>query len=200
MRRNWLLSKTRAGYRPVDAGPLWLNPQLDEHNSTGNSKLIYDKGAYVMEMLRAMMFDPKLKNPDGRFLAMMHDFTSTYAGQNASTEDFRLIVEKHVGSPMDWFFNQWVYGRDIPTYDFSYRLSDADAGQTELTMSITQSGVPESFQMNLPVYAAVNGEMCYLGLIGVTGTKPTKVSMKLPLHPNKIVLDPGHSILAEVHQ
>jgi hypothetical protein len=200
LRRNYLLSKTPAGYRPVDAGPMWLNPQLDEHNGTDNSRLIYDKGAYVMEMLRAIMFDPQQKNPDGRFLAMMHDFTSTYAGQNASTEDFRAIVEKHMGRSMEWFFDQWVYGRDIPTYNFSYQLSDADAGHTELAMSITQSGVPESFQMSLPVYASFNGEMRYLALIGVGGSKPTKVTVKLPLCPDKIFLDPNHSILAEIHQ
>ncbi len=153
-----------------------------------------------MEMLRALMFDPQLKNPDGRFIAMLHDFTSTYAGQNASTEDFRRIVEKHVGSSMEWFFDEWVYGKDIPTYDFSYQFSNGDAGQTELAMSITQSGVPESFQMRLPLYASIKGEMRYLGLIGVQGTTPVKVSVKLPLRPDKVVLDPNHSILAEVHQ
>jgi hypothetical protein len=101
---------------------------------------------------------------------------------------------------MEWFFDEWVYGKDIPTYDFSYQLSNGDAGQTELAMSITQSRVPESFQMRLPVYASVKGDMRYLGLVPAEGTKPTKVSMKLPLRPDKVVLDPNHSILAEIHQ
>jgi len=67
-------------------------------------------------------------------------------------------------------------------------------------MSITQSGVPESFQMSLPVYAAVNGGKRYLRLIGVTDNKPTKVNVKPALRPDKIVLDPSHSILAEIRQ
>lgn len=34
----------------------------------------------------------------------------------------------------------------------------------------------------------------------VTGTKPAKRSVKLPVRPEKIVLDPDRSILAEIHQ
>ena len=194
MKRTYLLSKNQYGYRPVDAGPIWLNAQI------GNSDLLYSKGAYVMEMLRAIMYDPRIKNPDGRFIAMMQDFVKSYADQNASTEDFRKIVEKHMGEPMEWFFNEWVYGTAIPTYDFSYAVADAGGGQTELTMTITQSNVGESFQMRLPVYIAVQGEMRYLGTINAAGTKPQKTSVKLPMRPDRVLLDPGRSILAEIRQ
>ena len=114
MKRTYLLSKNQYGFRPVDAGPIWLNTQ----DTTVPASLIYSKGAYVMEMLRTIMYDPKLKNPDGRFITMMHDFVASYAGQNASTDDFRKIVEKHTGEPMQWFFNQWIYGMAIPDIRF----------------------------------------------------------------------------------
>lgn len=200
IRRTWLLSKTALGYRPVDAGPVWLNPQLNEYNGEGNSMLIYYKGSYIMEMLRMLMYDPQLKNPDGRFIAMLHDFTSTYAGKNASTEDFRRTVEKHAGGSAEWFFDEWVYGAYTPTYRFSYQLSDAGDGQTDVSISLTQSDVPESFHMELPLYINVKGEQKYVGRIPITGTKPLKTSFKLPLRPDKVVLDPNRSILAEIHQ
>jgi aminopeptidase N len=141
-----------------------------------------------------------MKNPDSRFIAMMRDFTGTHAGENVSTEDFQKTVEKHAGRPMDWFFNEWVYGAETPSYEFSYHLANAEGGQTELSMSLTQSGVSESFQMALPVYQVVKGEQQFLRLIGVTGTKPAKTSIKLPARPDKILLDPERSILAEIHQ
>jgi hypothetical protein len=196
MRRTWLLSNNKYGFRPVDAGPVWLNSQLQDIDA---SRLIYFKGAYIFEMLRALMYDTQTKNPDARFLTMMHDFTSTFAGKNASTEDFRQVVEKYAGRPMDWFFDEWVYGIHIPSYDFSYQLSDA-GGQTELSLSLTQTGVPESFKMQLPLYAVANGELRFIGLVGVTGNKPLKSSIKLPFRPDKIVLDPNRSILAEIRQ
>lgn len=194
MKRNNLLSKNQFGFRLVDAGPIWLNTQI------GSSSLIYSKGAYVMEMLRVMMYDLRIKNPDGRFIAMMQDFARSYAGKNASTEDFRKIVEKHIGEPMQWFFNQWVYGMTIPTYDFNYTLADTGDGQTELTMTITQSNVGESFRMRLPVYIAFQDEMRYLGTVSAVGTKPQKTSVKLAIRPERVILDPGQSILAEIRQ
>jgi hypothetical protein len=87
-----------------------------------------------------------------------------------------------------------------PTYDFSYQLANADGGQAELTVSLVQSGVSESFQMSLPVYQVIKGQQQFLGLIKATGTKPVKTALKLPARPEKIILDPERSILAEIHQ
>jgi len=198
LRRNWLLSKNNSGYRPVDAGPIWLNHQLDEYDQPGNSRLIYYKGAYVLEMLRALMFTNKEK--DDRFIAMMRDFARSHAEQNASTKDFQRIVEKHMEEPMDWFFNQWVYGSEIPRYTFSYKLSDAGAGQTELAMTLVQSDVSSDFRMRLPLFALVDGTQRYLGNIQINGTEPYNAVVKLPMKPEKVLLDPDHSILAEIRQ
>lgn len=200
IRRTRLLSKTRLGYRLTDIGPVWLNSQLNEYNGEGNSMLIYYKGSYIMEMLRTLMYDPQTKNPDQRFITMLHDFYSTYAGKNASTEDFRRVVEKHMGGSMEWFFDQWVYGTYTPTYNFSYQLSDAGNGQTDVSVSLVQSDVPESFHMELPVYVTLKGEPHYIGRMSVTGSKPLKTTVKLPFRPEKVLLDPNRSILAEIHQ
>ncbi|MBN1568211.1 MAG: hypothetical protein JXA73_10215 [Acidobacteria bacterium] len=198
LRRTWLLSKNSSGYRPVDAGPIWLNDQLNDRYQGRNSGLIYYKGAYVLEMLRATMYDSK--NADNRFLAMMRDYAKTYAGQNASTEDFQRIVEKHMGESMEWFFNQWVYGVEIPSYDFKYQLTDAGGGQTDLSMTITQSRVSENFRMRLPLQCVINGSSRHLGTIQIIGTKPYTVNIKLPVRPEKVILDGERSILAEIHQ
>jgi hypothetical protein len=200
VRRTWLLSKTQLGYRPVDVGPVWLNPQLDEYRGEMNNLLVNYKGFYIIEMLRMLLYDPQQKNPDARFITMLKDFVATYAGKNASTEDFRRIVEKHAGVSAEWFFEEWVYGAYTPKYDFSYQLADAENGQTEVSITVTQSDVPETFQMQLPLYISVKGEQKYIGKVPVTGTKPFKNSFKLPLKPDKVMLDPNRSILAEIHQ
>jgi hypothetical protein len=197
-KRFWLLSKNAAGYRPIDAGPIWLNAQLGDYEESRNTQLIYHKGAYVLEMLRALMYDTKQKNPDSRFITMMRDFVKTYAGQNASTEDFQKIVEKHFGESMDWFFHQWVYGTAVPSYDFSYELQDTGTGQTQLIMTISQYDVPDTFKMRLPVYWVVKNEMTYLGAMPVGGSNPKKISINIPLHPDRVLLDPLHSILTNV--
>jgi len=201
LKRRWLLNKNRAGDRRVDVGPLWLNFQLNEYVEPTNAMILtYFKGAYVMEMLRAIMENPRDKNPDGRFIAMMHDFTSTYAGKNVSTEDFRRVVEKHMGEPMDWFFNEWVYGAETPIYDFKYQLKPGDGGKTVLSVSLKQSGVSDSFQMRVPLYAFVGGQPRRLGLLRIQGNNTFTGDLPLPFQPEKITLDEMHSILGTIRQ
>jgi len=130
----------------------------------------------------------------------MRDFVASYPNKNASTEDFRRIVEKHAGDPMDWFFNQWVYGTEVPQYDFSYSLKPGEGGKTILQFSITQSGVSDQFYMRMPVYAFLNGQPRRLGFLSVKGPATFKGETPLPFRPEKVTLDEFHSILCTVRQ
>ena len=201
LKRKWLLNNNQAGHHPVDVGPLWLNFQLDAYLEPGNSFFLrYYKGAYVLEMLRTLMEDARSQNPDARFIAMMRDFVTTYTAKNASTEDFRRVVEKHMGEPMDWFFNEWVYGTETPHYDFSYDLKDAGQGKTLLHVSLSQSEVSDSFLMRVPLYVHVNGTPRLLGFLKVKGPNTATADVTLPIRPEKVTLDEYHSILSTVKQ
>src|SRR5690348_12436640 len=100
--REELFSKNRFGHRYSDLGPIWMGNRLASSLSPGGYATdIYNKGGYVLEMLRAMMFNSRSQNPDEEFKAMMQDFTKTYSGKAASTEDFKAMVEKHMMQHMD---------------------------------------------------------------------------------------------------
>jgi aminopeptidase N len=201
LKRKWLLSKNKEGHRPVDVGPLWLNYQLNAYNEEGNSQLlIYQKGAYVLQMLREMLWDPTQKTPDARFITMMRDFVSTHAAKNASTEDFRRVVEKHMGKPMDWFFNEWVYGTETPHYDFSYQLKDGPGGKTILQVSIAQSEVSSQFAVEVPVYVFVKGQPRRLGVLKTVGTTSFTTEIPLNFRPEKVTIDETRDILCTVRQ
>jgi hypothetical protein len=201
LKRKWLLDKDAAGHRPADVGPLWLGAQLPSYMEGGMYRiLVYDKGAYVLEMLRFLFEDPQLREPDQYFIETMKDFATTYASKNASTEDFRRIVEKHIQEPIDWFFNQWVYGREIPHYDFRYNLQDGSGGKTILEYSLKQSEVSDQFKMRVPIYVHVNGQPHRLGFIAIEGPREVHGQVGLPLRPEKVTLDEFHSILCTVQQ
>jgi hypothetical protein len=201
LRRMHLLSKDSAGHRPVDVGPIALNYQTDAHlEPRASYYLRYEKGAYVLESLRALMQDGKSKDPDHVFIETMRDFVSTYAGKNASTADFQRIVEKHLGQPMDWFFDEWVYGTEIPRYEFSYSLKDAGGGKTVAHMSLTRSGVSDSFFMRAPLYAWVQGTPRHFALVSIKGSNTQSGDVTLNGRPEKITLDEFHTILAEEKQ
>jgi aminopeptidase N len=198
MRRKWLFAKDRAGHRPVDVGPLWLGAQLPAYMEERLFiPLVYYKGAYVLEMLRTLMEDSTLPEPDTRFISMMRDFVSTYAAKNASTEDFRRVVEKHMGQPMDWFFDQWIYGTEIPRLEFSYQLKDAPAGKTVVEITLRQSEVSDSFVTLVPFYLHLSGQARRLGLLRIKGSNTTTSEIMLPSRPEEITLDDNHSLLCK---
>jgi aminopeptidase N len=134
--------------------------------------MIYPKGAFILHMLRMMMFD-RTKGGDAQFQAMMKDFVQTHFNQDVSTEDFKKIVEKHItkemdvnqNGKMDWFFDAWVYGTEIPSYQYTYQIG-ADGS---LSGKIIQSGVSDKFTMLVPIYVDFGKGWMKLGSATVTG-------------------------------
>jgi hypothetical protein len=201
IKRKWLLSSNTVGHVPAEIGPLYLNEQLNAKLEPRNSTAgIYYKGAYVLEMIRMMMEDRTQREPDQHFIDTMHDFVTTYANRNASTADFQHIVEKHMGQSMDWFFNEYVYGTEIPTYDFQYTLNPAGDGKTQLQFSLKQSGVSDKFKMRMPMYVTLGKRVVRLGLIQVTGSATSSGQVDLPVAPDRVSIDEYHDVLAIEHQ
>src|SRR5262249_7088465 len=99
--RDLLINKNKEGFRAIDVGPLTMGYRLNNSRAGFNitRDLIYPKGAYVLHMLRMMMWDQK--NQDENFKSMMRDFVKTYAGRSATTEDFKSVVERHMTTSMN---------------------------------------------------------------------------------------------------
>ena len=135
--------------RANDAGPIWMGYRLSTEKTPGAYRLIYAKGGFVLHMLRMMLYDTA-RSDDSRFIAMMRDFVQTYSGKGASTADFQAICDKHFGADMGCFFNQWVYGTNIPKIGIEYSIVDEKEGPV-LKIDATQRGVPDGFVSVLPV-------------------------------------------------
>ena len=165
-------------------------------NWRGNYALItYQKGAWVLHMLRNMMIDPRTMSED-RFKLMMRNFYETYRGKRATTLDFQRIVEKHVGRPMDWFFDEWIYGTAVPTYTFAWNVAPADGGKYTAHLRIKQTDAPATFAMYVPLRIKfAEGE----ALVRVLVKGPlTEQTITLPAEAKAMELSPFESVLAVV--
>ena len=178
--RELITNKNQLGKRPSDVGGVYMGYRLDTPKTGSVTRaMIYPKGAFILHMLRMMMWEPK--TGDSRFSAMMKDFVQTHYNQNVSTQDFWRIVEKHMTKEMDldgngrmnWFFNEWVYGTQIPNYKFDYRFENADGGKVKLVGKITQSNVEDSFKMRVPIYLDYDGKFRRLAAVSVYGNSTT---------------------------
>ena len=200
--RKRILEKNKYSVAPNDAGPLWMGLRLaSPRTEEAYQNVTYPKGAYVLQMLRSLMYSPQ--DHDKAFIAMMHEFVETHRDRPACTESFKAIAEKHMTKAMDfegngrldWFFSEWVYGTQIPRYHFEYQLSPAEGGKTKLHMTVTQSEVDDHFAMLVPVYADFGKGMIHLGRIGVVGNSSQSADVLLPGQPKKVALNAYKEIM-----
>jgi len=197
-----ILEKNNFNIAPNDAGPLWMGLRLmSPRTPSAYQEVTYPKGAYVLQMLRSIMYDNQDK--DKAFIAMMHDFVESHQDKPASTESFKAIVEKHMSKSMniqgndrlDWFFNEWVYGTQVPRYHFDYQLSLAEGGKVKLHMIVTQSDVDDRFAMLVPVFADFGTGMIRIGQVGIAGNSTRNLDMLLPSQPKKVALNAYKDVL-----
>jgi hypothetical protein len=185
--RELLLERNAEGFRAIDAGPVTMGYRLS-NSRTGfdlTRRLIYPKGAYILYMIRMMMHDNR--TGDQRFKELMQDFVKTYSGKAATTEDFKAMVEKHMtpdmdagDHKMDWFFNEYVYGTQLPTYKIDYSFDTGADGDIVFNFKVTQSNVKDDFRMPVPVYLELaDGNMWMLGRAKILGN--STVEQKVPL-------------------
>jgi len=186
--------------RPYTIGPVTQGYRLNSGKTGGVARfMIYPKGAYILHMLRQMMFDPR-NGGDKRFMEMMQDFIKSHYNEDVSTEDLKRTVEKHMtrqmdldgNGRMDWFFNEWVYGIEIPSYQFEYQLD----GQM-LSGRITQSGVSDNFKMLVPVYVNVAKGWARIGFATIIGNSSVELkNIKLPEPAKHVAICEFNDVLA----
>jgi len=186
--RKYIVEKNIQGFRPIDVGPVTMGYRLNNSRTGSIARdLIYPKGAFILHMIRMMMWDRQ--SGDQQFKILMKDFLTTYAGKSASTEDFKTTVEKHMtnqmkgfgNGSMNWFFDEYVYGTALPSYRLDAASFDTDAnGDVVLGIKLIQSGVDDKFQMPVPIYLELaDGRVIFLGRAGMIGN--TTFEQKIPL-------------------
>lgn len=148
-------------------------------------------------MLRNLLIDLNTMNED-RFFELLREFYGRYRLRQATTQDFQRVVEKHVGAPMDWFFDQWVRGTEIPTYRCAHRVERTPDGQYRLSVRIRQEDVPHSFKMYLPFMVDLGhtGQVRLRALIEGPTTEFTLPP--LPAKPVGVTFNYLESVLARV--
>lgn len=179
--------------KPYTVGPVTQGYRLNSAKTGAVAQsMIYPKGAYILQMLRMMMFDHKGGTQDQHFQETMRDLIVSHINKDISTNDFKLTVEKHIlpsmnvdkNGKMDWFFDEYVYGTDMPSYKLTYTLTPGEGGKTNFSAKIEQSGVSKDFVMLVPIYLDFGKGWIYLGsatMVGNTSVDINNVPLPAPL-------------------
>jgi hypothetical protein len=182
------------------AGPISLGSRVvvageDEDYST----IIYQKGAWVIHMLRNLLMDMDTMD-ETAFKSFMTDVATRFKGGRISTAEFQGVVETHLGgTDMQWFFDQWVHGTDVPTYRWATRGEEVEGGY-KLTLRVRQEEVPEDFKMVVPVTLSFGDDGVATVRVLVTDREMEVDLPLLPQEPEEVIFNDYHSVLAEVRR
>ena len=119
--------------------------QVSSVNRIFSSRLTYNKGAMVVNMLRFKLGDANFFQGMKNYLA-----DTNLAYKYAQTSDLKYHLETVSGLPLTEFFDDWVYGQGYPSYQF--QVLNLGNNQVKITVNQTQSHSSVSFfEMPLPV-------------------------------------------------
>jgi len=189
-----------------DVGPLVLGTRLSSLKvPDAYGLLIYGKGTWVVHMLREMMRDPRAasgSDPDARFRELLRAILDEHRFRPLSTADFQHAVEQHMTPAMDlegthrmdWFFDQWVRGTDLPRYTVKFEVKPRGSAFV-VTGKLEQLGTEAAFIAPVPLYAVrVAGKPERLGVVVTTGAE-TRFQFESRIRPSRIVVDPNLTLL-----
>lgn len=205
--RDTLLTKAPGTNAPIEqAGPLDFGYRLDSSKTPdAYNTIIYEKGAWVIHMLRMMLRDPRAKHPDARFVTLLRSVLNDHRFQSLSTAQFETNVERLMTRPMDlegnhsmeWFFDEWVRETGIPAYSVNYQVRSRGA-RFEIEGALRQDNVPSVFTESVPIYAArAQKKTVFLGRVITTGPS-TRFRFFARYRPARLIIDPEHTILCRV--
>ena len=137
-------------------GAVYLtDTEATDANRIFSSRLSYNKGAMVLNMLRFKMGDTPFFQALKNYLA-----DTNLAYKYAVTSDLKWHLEAVYGSSLTEFFDDWVYNQGFPTYNII--AQNWGAGQAKISITQTQSHSSVSyFEMPVPVRLSGAGGLTF---------------------------------------
>jgi hypothetical protein len=105
--------------------------------------VVYDKGAYVLHMLRGMLGDEA-------FLGALRAFQEQYRYRKAGTDDLREALERASGRDLAAYFDAWVYGTGVPRLRGELHASSA-GGAWRARVSVRADDLPGPVPLELTI-------------------------------------------------
>ena len=104
----------------------------------------YEKPASFLHMIR-------LAVGDSTFFDILQTYFSLYASSCVITEDFQSVCEDVAGRDFDNYFDAWIYGSGVPSFEYAYLKTDGSSRDPDLlVISRSTSPTASQFYMTIP--------------------------------------------------
>ncbi|MCL9803982.1 T9SS type A sorting domain-containing protein [Flavobacterium amniphilum] len=179
-------------------GNLYLyDSQLTDVNRIFSSRITYNKGSMVTNMLRYVMGDTN-------FFQALRNYQADplLAYKYAVTPQFQAHLEAVHGSSLQEFFNDWVYKEGYPIYAINAYKSGATQAivtinQTQSITNSAQTGYVSYFEMPVPVRLTFsNGATQDLRLNNTFNGQNFLVTIPAGVTITAVTFDPNKDIIS----
>jgi aminopeptidase N len=153
------------------------------------NRLVYQKAGWVLHMLRGTI-------GTDNFWKGIREYYARYRNQNASTDDFRLVMEKASGTQLSWFFDQWLKRPGMPVLRGGWRY-DAASKRVHVEIMQTQAGGAFRFPLEIAIGSTSGAPRIEkIELTAATG----QFMFPADVEPTSVALDPNTWVLAQVEE
>jgi hypothetical protein len=117
-------------------------------SGTADERVCAGKGSAVFEMLKSVV-------GPGAYCAALRALADERPGEPLGLREVVAAFEREHGSDLDWFFYEWVFRSDLPSYAVDYETTPAEDGTHLVRGVVLQEG--ESFRTPLPLTIDLGG-------------------------------------------
>lgn len=153
------------------------------------SNTVYDKGAWVLHMLRWEIGDTD-------FFKLLRNYFAEYRYKNASIDDFKILAEKISEKDLAKFFDQWIYkGTGIINTTYSWE-KDEDDNKFNVDLQLEQAqNEYEVYQFLLEVKIKFDDGSTESRIVEID-KRENEIELTFSKNPMSITLDPNNWLLA----
>jgi len=153
------------------------------------SSTVYEKGAWVVHMLRHVVGDSMFFHSLKTYLT---DPRISYGA--ARTEDLQTILEEETGMDLNPFFEQWVYHPSYPNYQWAW--STNQSGNKWITnLLIKQTQTHHTYTM--PIDITLQGSGWDSTLVVLNDTSYQRFYIECLVEPTNVLFDKDQWVLKD---
>jgi hypothetical protein len=211
--RNDLLRKENSRLLLED-GPVSLGVRLSNSEfPSGYMAISYGRGTWLFHMLRYMLLDAEKKESgaphqsnEEPFLRSLRKLRDKYAGKSITTQQLLDAFEEDLPpslryegrKSLEWFFQGWIDGTAVPSYELKQEKFTDGAGSTLVSGVIQQKDASTDLVTSVPLYASRAGRLTFMGRVFADGPE-TAFHLHAPLGTRKVIVDPYETVLRRSH-
>ncbi len=176
--------------RYSDRGPICLGYRLGhiEGDPRVYRAIVYDKGAYVLHMLRSIV-------GEAAFRQALTGLQAERRFQKIGTYDLQQALESAAGLELDAYFRAWVFGTALPRLSWDWRSGERPTGhRTEVR--VEAEGLPGPVPLDLVVLGPAGEEARRERLEPAGG----RFVIETPWEPRDVRVNGDLGLLAEVDE